>query len=493
MKKLLCCLSVVVFWGACAFGAAQKGPVWSFSSVAVSGGSDSLRVSMDLQLSGSSVPSQHAVVYSVYLQSDTVVFPLRKVSVYGKGLFSRKGSVNASGDEGERELWLRGGNSINIDYNECVIREPWMDGFSMFISVFDWSRFGGRRFVESKPIGYFSCGEVPSAPDFRWEMLPPESNPISKTVRLTMPVVFDGKSSTFDSSKQDSDSLLAFQERLSILCKHGIRTQNSCLTCLVPPSGSSRVVESLARQRAGSFSSYLRSKGYLKSGNSKALLGRENWEGLMETISLSSFQDDSVLLDIFELRGGQDAAWKRLAKERSYVLDWLMKSRYPSLTRMEYSFNVNLPVVDVRFSEADSFRKDLYAHFPELLTPADFQVLWERRTGDPNGVLDVLYTAHREYPSDEGISYDLAMTLMDMGAGSRCVRPLRALDPDTERSIYALARWHFVCGRYVECRRHLDRLIGMSKDKRYMILFEQVRDYALWSENRYGWNSSVLK
>lgn len=294
---------------------------------------DSLRISMDLDVSALKLSANRGVVLSPTLEAPGHVLELDKVEVLGRNLYIWKLRNKAEGRYFRRKF----GTRQTIPYSWTVRMEPWMETSVLYLSN-DVQRCCKTILEEGKetllaldyrapepeatPVPEPVVQPEPVAQPEPRKVLVSRKESISGTAYVGFPVNRWDILENFRNNRMELGKIRQTIE--SVLGNPDITIDRIILTGYASPEGAWSHNEMLAENRTKSVRQYVMDRYGIGARQIEARSGAEDWSGLRDYVQRGWSPNKYAILDIIDSG--------RLPDEK----EALIRSRYPSDYRMMY-------------------------------------------------------------------------------------------------------------------------------------------------------------
>ena len=456
---------------------------WKLSDVQLRGAKDSVFISGTWSFSNFQLKDNGAMVFSLFLRGSGAKVYMRPVVIFGRKLAYTKLKESVSGDDDEigvRDL----SRPLRLEFEEGFPLADGMDTLSLFITISDWTKLGGRSVRSTALKNVYFRPDGPEDFSFSWhDLVPDPYEGEYRELEYSFPIVFNGTGTKFDRMYESNATYypkLLFATK-SFTCHTRFKVRSSSLSLYVPPEGKSKESVKLSRQRVQSLYEALRKDGAFTRITSERVGAGEDWEGVRQWVSRSRVAGDIRLREILSWTGKDDAKAGAIRTENPAVWDILREECFPGLGRVVLSVSFR-PLV----FQSGNFILPVYDDFPEALCPRDFYRLagiYEH--GNPDW-LQVVTTGSDLNPDCPELAFDAAMALLDAGMVNRAAVYLRRCGRGADAD-YAKAYWLYKSGRYSESLEILDVL--SSSSSLYKGVYEAAQPLIEWEANGTAWRA----
>lgn len=464
--------------------AAARGELdYSLDKVSVVGRGSVLHVRTEWTIRDWNVADNDAMVFNVTFRGGGHTLRLRPLSVYGRKAARSASFLRASGES--TEVAVRDvSDTVRVVLEEDFPFEKGLDTLRMFLSVGQWNSRRGMMQLSYGQKAVFTRPEAPGFRGFEREYFEPARDFYEwRRFCFSVPLSFDGASTVFDPSANDSvDDLVS---RLKALCSYRkMSFRNTSLQVSCAPLGAGADLDKICKGRALSLYNYLSKKGVLSRFKVTRNGVGVDWDGIVSWLSSSRFQDDRRLVEIVSADASDASRLSMMEREKPAAWEFMSEECFPYLGRADFVTEYK-PFNFVTPSEVLSVSREV----PELLSAWDFWFLAGMYERDSDEWLDVLLQGARLHPESWELNCDVVQALVKRGGIREASFFLRYLG-GSPAGQYVRALWCYAAGQYDDC---IEIVTALSEyGGRYAVLYENVLPFIRWQTNNVVWKRMNL-
>ena len=434
MKKTIFILATLLGLGDM-FGAAAQDvkditPGVSISHFKMDRNGKYLTVEMSMDLTELDVDANRAVLLTPRLINGTDSLDLPSIGIYGhrRYYYYIRNGINTI--SGESETAFRTSRKPdNIDYNNAIIYEKWMNGATLKFHRCDWGCCHEILAKYEGILGRHSEGFFPELVFVRPEAEAMKSRSLSGSAFIDFPV---NKTVIYPEYRRNTMELGKIQATIdSVRSDKDVTIVSVWLKGYASPESPYPHNKNLAIGRTKSLKEHIRKLYHFPDDIILTEHEPEDWEGLRRYVESSNINHRAEILEMIDSDMDPDAKEAKIKRAYPEEYRFLLQHCYPALRHTDYRIDYRIR----SYSNVGEIKR-VMAEQPQKLSLNEFYLL--ARTYEPGTAefTEVFETAVRMFPHDEIANLNAANTAMSLGDLSRAAGYLDKAG-STAEAVYA--------------------------------------------------------
>ena len=408
---------------------------------------DNMNVNLVMEFDNYKLKGNKAVLFTPYIVNGNDSLQLTPVGVYSRGrwyYYQRKdfmlGQPEAISMQYSKHL-------DNIDYNEQVAYQDWMNGSHLAVKSETYACASclvdedildlGARYKEFQPqVMFQGVEEILATQDVV------KTRELSGRAFIDFPV---NQTVIYPDYRKNTIELAKIIATIdSVKNDKDVEVNSISIKGFASPEGPYSNNIRLAKGRTEALKNYVQQLYKFPEGFIKTSYEPEDWEGLREWVEGSNIDNKEGILAIIDSNLEPDPKNSKLEKTYPAQYKFLLANVYPALRHSDYRIEYTIrQFTEARDIEALIFTQPSKLSYKEMMTLAD---KYEPGSDKYNEIFEI---AVRLYPDEPVANLNAANAALQRGDLNTASKYL-AKSGDSPQAVYARANYAFLQGNYEE-------------------------------------------
>ena len=389
-----------------------------------------LTVEMGVDLTELEVESNRVVLLTPRLVNGTDSLDLSSVGIYGRKRYYhyvRNGMGSISGED--ETIYRASEKPDDIDYNNSVVYEEWMDGAILKLHHSDWGCCHEIVAEHDDTLGRHDEAFFPELVFVSPEAEMMKSRSLSGSAFIDFPV---DKTEIYPDYRRNTEELGKIEASIdSVRGDKDVTIVSVWLKGYASPESPYAHNRDLAIGRTRSLKEHIRKLYDFPDDIITTAHEPEDWEGLRRYVENSNLDHRTEILAMIDSDMDPDAKEAKIKRTYPEEYRFLLQHCYPALRHTDYRIDYNIR----RYSDVEEI-KCVLAERPQNLSLNEFYLVARMYEPGSPELTDVFETAVRMFPGDESANLNAANAAMRQDNHEAARRYLEKAG-DSAEAVYA--------------------------------------------------------